>query len=83
MGKFQSSALAKPSLVKTLSGQSTIRETFQRLGTVEDRQRPGRPSQITEEKIDEVIGNEAQSTVRSVGTGCSIPPTTVRRNISH
>ena len=50
--------------------------------TVEDRERPGRPSEITEEKIDEVaevIENEAQSSVRSVATACSIPRTTAHR----
>ncbi len=42
----------------------TIKATLERFcetGTVEDRERPGRSSKITEEKIDEVrdvLGNE-------------------------
>ena len=50
--------------------------------TVEDRERPRRPSKITEEKIDEVREvreNEPQSCVRVVATACSIPPTTAYR----
>ena len=44
--------------------------------------RSGRPSKITEEKVDEVrdvIQNEPQSSVRVVATACSIPPTTTHR----
>ena len=92
MAQFQSSTLVKRKLWtefgKNTPGETTIRETFQRFcetGTVEDRQRPGRPSQITEEKIDQVaelIENEAQSSVRSVATADSIPPTTAHRIIT-
>ena len=52
---------------------------------VEDREHPGRPSEITEEKIDEVaevIENEPESSVRSVATSCSIPRTAAHRIIT-
>ena len=70
---------------KNTPGETTIIETFQRLcetGTIEDRERSGRPSEITEEKIDEVaevIENEPQTSVPSVATTCSIPRTTAHR----
>ena len=89
MAKFESSTVVKRKLWaefgKNTPGETTIRETFQRFcetGTVEDRERPGRPPEITEEKIDEVaevIENEAQSSFRSVVTACSIPRTTAHR----
>ena len=89
MAKFESSTVVKRKLWtefgKNTPGEITIRETFQRFcetGTVEDRERPGRPSEITEEKIDEVaevIENELQSSVRSVATGYSIPRTTAHQ----
>ena len=89
MAKFESSTVVKLKLWtefgKSTPGETTIREAFQRFcetGTVEDRERPGRPSEITEEKIDEVaevIENEPQSSVRSVATACSIPRTTAHR----
>ena len=89
MAKFQSSTLVKRKLWtefgKNTPGETTIRETFQRFcetGTVKNRERPGRPSEITEEKVDEVIENEAQSSVRSVATACSIPRTTAYRIIT-
>ena len=89
IAKFESSTVVKRKLWtefgKNTPGETTIRETFQRFcetGTVEDRERPGRPSEITEEKVDEVaevIENEAQSSVRSVATACAIPRTTAHR----
>ena len=89
MAKFQSCTVVKRKLWtefgKYTPGETTIRETFHRFcetGTVEDRERPGRPSEITEEKIDEVaevIENEPQSNVRSVATTCSISRTTAHR----
>ena len=89
MAKFESSTIVKRKLWtefgKNTPGETTIREIFQRFcetGTVEDRERPGRPSEITEEKIDEVaevIENEPQSSVRTVATACSIPRTTAHR----
>ena len=92
MAKFESSTVVKrklwTELGKNTPGETTIRETFQRFcetGTVEDRERPGRPSEITEEKIDEVaevIENEPQSNVRFVATACPIPRTTAHRIIS-
>ncbi|CAF3484969.1 unnamed protein product [Rotaria socialis] len=82
MAKFESSTVVKrkqwAEFGKNTPGETAIREIFQRFceaGTVEDRERPGRPSEITEEKIDEVaevIENEPQSSVRSVATACSI-----------
>ena len=89
MAKLESSRVVKRKLWtefdKNTPGETTIRETFQRFcetGTVEDRERPGRLSEITEEKIDEVaevIENEAQSSIRSVAVACSIPRTTAHR----
>ena len=67
--------LVKPLLEKHFNA-------FVKLVPVEDRERPGRPSEITEEKIDEVaevIENEPQLNVRSVATACSIPRTTAHR----
>ena len=89
MAKFQSSTVVKRKLWivfgKNTPGETTIREKFQRFcitGTDEDRERPGRPSEFTEVKIDEVaevIENDAQSSVRSVATACFIPRTTAHR----
>ena len=89
MAEFESSMVVKRKLWtkfgKNMPGETTVRETFQcfcETGTTEDRERPGRPSKITEEKIDEVaevIENEAQSSVRSVATACSILRTTADR----
>ena len=89
MVKFESSTVVKRKLWtefgKNTPGETTIRETFQHFcetGTIEDRERPERPSEITEEKIDEVaevIENEPQSSVRSVATACSMPRTTAHR----
>ncbi|CAM4845930.1 unnamed protein product [Rotaria magnacalcarata] len=67
MAKFESSTIVKRKLWTEF---------------VEDRERPGRPSEITEEKIDEVakvIENEPQSSVLSVATACSISQTTAHR----
>ena len=82
MAKFESSTVVKQKLWtefgKNTPGETTIRET----GTVEDRERPGRLSEITEGKIDEVaevIENEPQSSVKPVATACSIPRTTAHR----
>ncbi len=63
-------------------GETCITVTYERFcetGSVEDRERSGRPSKITEEKVNEVhdvLENEPQSSVRPVGTACSIPKTT-------
>ena len=70
---------------KNTPGLTCIKGTFQcfcETGTVEHRERSGRPSEITEEKIDEVsdvLENGLQSSVRSVAILCSIPPTTAHR----
>lgn len=64
---------------KNTPSSTCIKDTFERFcetGTVEDRERSGRPSEITEEKIEEVsdiLGNQPQSSVRSV------PRTTTHR----
>ena len=89
MAKFELSTVVERKLWtefgKNTPGETTIKEIFQcfcETGTVKDRERPGRPSEITEEKIDEVaevIENEPQSSVRSVATACSIPRTTAHR----
>ena len=92
MTKFESSTVVKRKLWtefgKNTPGETTIRETFQRFcetDIAEDREHPGRLSEITEEKIDEVaevIENEPQSSVRSDATACSIPRTTAYRTIT-
>ena len=60
--KFQSSTVVKRKLWtefgKNTPGKTTIRETFQRFcetGTVEDRERPGRPSEITEKRLTKLL----------------------------
>ena len=89
MVKFDSATVVQRKLWaefgKNTPGLTCIKDTFQRFcetGTVEDRERSGRPSKITEEKIDEVsdvLENEPQSSVRSVAIVCSIPSTTAHR----
>ena len=89
LAKFESPILVKRQLQVEFSEQTPgvdcIRKTFQRFcetGTVEDRQRSGRPHVIDEEKIDEVcnlIHDEPQSSVRTGATACSIAPTTAYR----
>lgn len=89
LAKFESSIVLKRKLQLEFGKQTPIvyciRDTFERFcetGTVKDRQRSGRPSMITEEKIDEVyefIQNESQSSVRTVTTACAIPRTTTHR----
>ncbi|CAF3566716.1 unnamed protein product [Rotaria sp. Silwood1] len=70
---------------KNRPNETCIRRIFQRFwetGAVKDRERPGRPSEITEEKVDEVhdvCESELQLCVRAVGTACSIPRTTAHR----
>ncbi|CAF4486600.1 unnamed protein product [Rotaria sp. Silwood2] len=89
MVKFDSAVVVKRKLWaefgKNTSGETCIRDTFQRFcetGTVEDRERSGRPSKITEEKIDEVSAvfeSQPQSSVRSVARACSASRTTAHR----
>ena len=64
----------RSNLVKTHQLRFAFKRTFDRfcaIGAVEDREHPGRPSKITEQKIDEirdVIQDEPQSSVRAVAT---------------
>lgn len=89
MAKFESSTIVRRKLQVEFGNKTpsvvSIQATFERFcetGTVEDRERSGRPSKITEEKIDEVydvLQNEPQSSVRVVATACSIRPTTAHK----
>ena len=89
MAKYESPAVVRRKLQvefgKNTPSEGCITVTFQRFcetGTVEDKERSGRPSKITEEKIEEVQGfleNQPQSSVRTVATACSIPRTTIHR----
>ncbi|CAF1525998.1 unnamed protein product [Rotaria magnacalcarata] len=73
MVKFESSTVVRRKLQVEFGNKTpsvvSIQPTFERFcetGTVEDRERSGRPSKITEEKIDEVsdvLKNEPQSSV--------------------
>jgi transposase len=92
MIKFESPIVVKRKLQvefdKNTPSEVCIKEVFQRFcetGTVEDRERSGRPSKITEEKVDEVhdvYENEPQSSVRAVSTVCAIPRTIVHRTMT-
>ena len=70
------------------SSEATIRRTFQcvcEAGTVQDRQRSGKPSTITEDKIDkvrDVCATEPNSIVRGVATAYSTPQTTAYRIVT-
>ncbi len=89
MAKFESPIVVQRKLQaefgKNAPKKDCIISTFQRFcetGTVENRERSGRPSIITEEKIDEVydvIENQPQSSVQTVATACSISPMTTHR----
>mgnify|MGYP001047299604 CR=1 FL=1 len=89
MAKFDSATVVKRKLSaefgKNTPGLTCIKDTFERFcetGTVEDRERSGRPSEITEEKIEEVtdvLENQSQTSVRSVATACSLSRTTTHR----
>lgn len=89
MAKFESATLVRRKLQaefgQKIPGEDCITKTFQRFcetGTVEDRQRSGRPSNITEEKIDDVrdvCATEPHTSVRDVASACSISRTTTHR----
>jgi hypothetical protein len=89
MAKFESPTVVRRKLQIEFGNKTpsvvSIQATFERFcetGTVEDRERSGRPSTISEEKIDEVrdvIESEPHPSVRVVATACSIPPTTAHR----
>ena len=78
----------RSNVVKTHQLEFAFKRTFDRfcaIGAVEDREHPGRPSKITEQKIDEVrdvIQDEPQSSVRAIARTCSILPTTAYRLMS-
>ena len=60
-------------------------QRFFEIDIVENREHSGRPSKITEEKIDEVhhvIENQQLTSVRTVTTACSIFRTTAHRIIT-
>ena len=90
--KFESPAVVRRKLQVACStstpSQGTITSTFQRFwetGTVEDKERSGRTSEITEEKIEEVsdvVENQPQSSVRTVATVCSVSPATAHRTMT-
>ena len=86
IGKIESPTVVRRKLpvefgnttLSVVSIQATF-DRFRQNGTVEDRERSGRPSKMTEEKIDEVrdvVQNESNPSVYVVATACSIPPTT-------
>lgn len=89
MAKFDSPTVVRRKLQVDFGTQTPseycIKDTFQRFcetGSVEDRPRSGRPTVITEEKIEEVrdfCENTPGSSVRSVAQECSISPTTSYR----
>ena len=49
---------------------------FCETNTLENRECSGRPSKITEKKIDDVIENQQQTSVSTVATTCSVSRTT-------
>ena len=89
MAKFESPVVVKRKLHvefgNETSSKFSIRATFERFcetGTVQDRERSGRPPKITEETIDEVHvvrENEPHLSIRVVVTACSILLTTAYR----
>jgi hypothetical protein len=89
MAKFESATVVKRKLQvefgKNTPTEYCIRSTFERFcetGTVEDRPRSGRPTVITEEKVNQVndvCENQPVSSVRSLAQACSIPRTTTHR----
>jgi hypothetical protein len=89
MAKFESPTIVERKLKaefgKNAPKKDCIIATFQRFcetGSVEDRERPGRPSTVTEDKVEEVIDvidNQPQSSVRTIATACSISTTTTYR----
>ena len=81
IAKFESPVIIRRTLQvefgQDTSSEDTIRRIFQRFcepGTVDDCQRSGRPSTITEAKVDEVrdvCATEPISSIRGVTTACS------------
>ena len=72
-------------MVNKLPSLNFIKDVFERfteIGTVEDRERSGRPSVITEEtveKVHDVCEAERRQSVRTVADACAISKTTVHR----
>ena len=89
MAKFESLTVVQRKLKDEFGTQTPslhcIKDTFEHFnetGTVEDRQRSGRPSVITEEKVEEVshfCEAEPRSSVLTIAAACSIPKTTLHR----
>ena len=89
MGKFQSLTTVKRKLQAEFGKQTPslncIKDVFERFtetGTVEDPERSGKPSGITEElveKVHDVCKAERRQSVRTVPAACAIPKTTVHR----
>ena len=89
MGKFQSSTTVKRKLQAEFDKQTPslncIKDVFERFtetGTVEDRERSGRSSVITEETVEKVhyvCEAERRQSVRTVAATCAIPKTTVHQ----
>ena len=89
MGKFESLTTVKRELQAEFGKQTPnlncikdIIECFTEIGTVEDRERAGRPSVITEEtfeKVRDVCEAERRQSVRTVAAAGAIPRTTVHR----
>jgi hypothetical protein len=89
MAKFESLTAVQRKLKVEFGDQTPslhcIKDTFERFketGTVEERQRSGRPPIINEEKAEEVLHfceTDPTSSVRTVAAACSIPKTTAHR----
>ena len=89
MGKFESLTTVKLKLQAEFGKQAPslncIKDGFERFtetGTVEDRERSGRPQVITEETVEKVhyvCEAERRQSVRTVAAACAIPKTTVHR----
>ena len=89
MGKFESLTTVKRKLQaefgKQIPSLNCIKDVFERfteIGTVEDRERSGRLSVITEETVEKVHYDceaERRQSVRTVAAACATPKTTVHR----
>ena len=89
MVRFESPDIVRLTLQAEFGQDTTSENTITRMyqnfcktDTVEDWQRPERPSTITEEKVDEacdVCESKPNSSARTVATACSIPRTTAHR----
>ena len=92
MGKFESLMTVKRKLQAEFGKQAPslnrIKDVFDRFTeteTVEDRERLGRHSVITEETVEKVhyvCEAEQRQSVQTVAAACAIPKTTVHRIMS-